>query len=220
MIACQPAPFIFVHIPKCGGTSIERALMPAATGRHSFADLSPTQAHRHCLPGSPGWQHAKLGDYEAQFKLNNFFKFAIVRNPWERAVSQIEFLQPRSARLFLGMTFKENLFIYCHSQCIVQAHDLGASQLDYLLDRSGKMRVDYLGRFESLLADFHTICSRLGLSPAPALPHSNNAKRRIHYSAYYDEESVEWIRRRFAKDINYFGYRFEPVSLTVAQETP
>jgi hypothetical protein len=29
------------------------------------------------------------------------------------------------------------------------------------------------------------------------------------YSAYYDAESADWVRQRFAKDIEFFGYEFE-----------
>jgi hypothetical protein len=68
--------------------------------------------------------------------------------------------------------------------------------------------VDFVGRFESLESDFRQACRIIGLRPIPPLPHANNSHRKRHYSAYYDDESVEWIRERFAKDIDYFGYKF------------
>ncbi len=43
----------------------------------------------------------------------------------------------------------------------------------------------------------------------PQLPHVNPSPRHGHYSFYYDAESAEWVRKRFAKDIDFFGYEFE-----------
>lgn len=88
-------------------------------------------------------------------------------------------------------------------------HDLRASQVDYLLDDAGKIAVDFVGRYESLQDDFKKVCTAIGLAPAPALPHIYKSAGGAHYSTYYDEESAEWVRERFARDIAAFGYGFE-----------
>lgn len=222
MIAATPRPFIFIHIPKCAGTSLEAVLIPLATQQPRIEDLSEEERDRFWLPGKGEKQHLKLRDFSRQYPLREYFKFAIVRNPWDRTISQIEFLLKGrySREMFTGANSKENIEIYCHSTERPGNQDLSACQLDYLLDDSGRVGVDYIGRFENLAADFRQICTHLGLAPPPVLPHFKNAQRPFHYSEFYDDESVEWVRRRFARDIDYFGYTFEGPPAPAAGETP
>jgi len=210
MIGWKPKPFIFVHIPKCAGTSIEKALIPIVSDYTDFKDFCEKERTKFWLPGNKGLQHSKIRRYGQCFNLNEYFKFTFVRNPWDRAISQILYLRAKNgSSTFSGNNFKNHLKIYCSSNKNVQGHDLGACQLDYLLDDSGKLSVDFVAKFESLLPDFKTICSNLNINTIPYLPHIFNSFRNRHYSTYYDMESKEWIRVRFAKDIEFFGYSFE-----------
>ncbi len=211
MIAWKPKPFIFVHIPKCAGTSMEAALIPLATGYAKIEDMPWEKRDGHWLPGKHEKQHLKLREFAREYPLREYFKFSIVRNPWDRALSQIEFLRQgrTSAHIFCGQNLKENLKIYCNSTLKPGNQDLGACQLDYLLDDSGEFGMDFVGRFESLPSDFRRICAGIGAERPPDFPHLKNARRPQHYSAYYDAESAEWVRQRFARDIEYFGYTFE-----------
>ena len=67
--------------------------------------------------------------------------------------------------------------------------------------------VDYIMRFENLADDFRAVCARLAIPSAP-LPQYNRSNRE-HYSKYYDAELCELIRKRFAPEIERFGYAFE-----------
>jgi chondroitin 4-sulfotransferase 11 len=223
MIAQTPRPFIFVHIPKCAGTSIEKAFLPIISDHINFNTMTEGDRCRFWLPGRYGLQHCKLRRYESHFKLDQFFKFAFVRNPWDRAISQIEYLRSNVRNSpFLGKTIKDQLNVYCNLRKNIWAHDLGASQLDYLRDQSGSVRMDFIGRFECLENDFRVVCEMLGIKPTLKLPHILKSERKLHYSAYYDGESAAWVRIRFAKDIQYFGYVFadSPNSLEIASQSP
>jgi hypothetical protein len=161
------------------------------------------------LPVKGGLQHSKLRAYGRKFEINDFLKFSFVRNPWDRAVSQINYLRSVAHAPFLqGKTFKQQVKAYCNSAARIWGHDLGACQLDFLVDDSGKVKMDFIGRFEALPEDFSSICRQIGVQPAPVLPHIFNSHRKRHYSTFYDAESADWIRCRFAKDVNYFGYKF------------
>ena len=86
-----------------------------------------------------------------------------------------------------------------------------ASVADYLrLDRGEEdpfANVDYIMRFENLVDDFRTVCGTLGISPA-TLPRYNRSGRE-HYSKYYDDELREFVSKRFALEIERFGYTFD-----------
>jgi hypothetical protein len=208
MIAWEPKPYIFVHIPKCAGTSIEEALISISTPYLGFKDFPYETRGMFWLPGPQMLQHSKLRRYARHFSLAEYFKFAFVRNPWERTVSQIEYLKSNGVRLFATGDFKENIRNYCDCLVNYMGHDLGSCQLDYLLGPGGEVEVDYIGRFENLAADFAHVCTRLGIEPVPGLPHFLNSHRAQRYRAYYDEESRKWVQVRFAQDIAYFGYEF------------
>ena len=67
--------------------------------------------------------------------------------------------------------------------------------------------VDCIMRFENLADDFRAVCNTIGIPP-PALPRYNRSSRD-HYSKYYDDELREFVRARFAAEIERFNYRFE-----------
>ena len=61
-------------------------------------------------------------------------------------------------------------------------------------------------RYENLQEDFNTFCDKAYL-PRQILPHKNKSDRK-HYTDYYDTESRELVERLFARDLEYFGYKF------------
>ena len=71
---------------------------------------------------------------------------------------------------------------------------------------NGKVELDFIGRFENLENDYKYICQKIGLTTK--LPHVRASKHK-HYTEYYDDETREIIADRYAKDIEYFGYKFE-----------
>ncbi len=91
------------------------------------------------------------------------------------------------------------------------------NQVDYVTNRQGRLLVDFVGRFERLEADVAAVFAEIGLGE-PELPHKNRSKRRGHYSAFYTPETEEIVRERFNRDIEYFGYEFERVSLEQSAE--
>ena len=182
--------YIFVHINKNGGTSIERAIrLPQ---RHRTVQELKTEI------SEDRWQKA--------------FKFTIVRNPWGRVVSLYHY-RMRNNQTGLG---EENVsFENWLKRTLVeqdpQYYDkpkMFLPQVDWLVNENDQIDVDFIGRFERLNEDFDVIAQRIGTKAK--LPHVNASKHK-HYSAYYSDEAVEIVRNWYTKDIAEFGYQFEQV---------
>ena len=135
-----------------------------------------------------------------------YYKFSIVRNPWDKAVSQFSSMNTREdLRNFIGMergaSFKKYIELIAGKR-----HVQWEPQVNFLRDGNGDLLVDYVGRFESFTDSVFHILNAIGIG-AKSIPHEN-ASRRGPYQQYYDSESIEMIARLYAADIEAFGYEF------------
>ena len=180
--------FVFIHINKTGGSSVEKALEV----RHE---------HRTALE-----KRAQLGEKCWAKK----FKFAIVRNPWDKVVSHYHYrLQTNQTDLATSpVSFPEWVRrAYGHREpSYYDKPKMFMPQLDWITDADGKVMVNQVARFETLQKDFDAICQRLNRTAT--LPQLRKSERG-DYRQYYDAESRAIVAKQFAKDIAEFGYRYE-----------
>ena len=75
-------------------------------------------------------------------------------------------------------------------------------------EKEDKILVDFVGRYENLREDVETLCGKLGVDQDILLPHKHNAKNRPHYTEFYDDETIEIVRKFYKNDIKVLGYEY------------
>ena len=194
--------FIFIHIPKTGGSSIAEPEYQSGQG----ALVAHLGSEDYVQAG-----HIRAVGLKNRLQDNwdDYFKFAFVRNPWDRIVSLYHyFLQdPEKQRSALGKeiarlgSFRE----FCRQIDNLELDPHFDPQISYLIDYEGQFLLDYIGRFESIGRDIDFICKKIGL-PAVKLPHFRKSDHNS-YRNCYDKESAEIIAAKYKSDIDAFNYK-------------
>ena len=202
---------IFIHIPKCGGTSIEDVIWPKEQGRTKedlwmgfvsrFENKYQTGGLQHLL----AWQVREEVGLDV---FRTYYKFAFVRNPWDRVVSQFAYMQQRPDLMdYLGMNSETEFKSYLEL-IRLKEHVQWMPQVQFLLDHDGSLLVDRIGRLESFNEDCAQIFDALGLALDQLPGHVNRSKRQAFQYYYSDSEAVDIVANIFAEDISFLGYEF------------
>lgn len=186
---------IFVHIPKCAGVSISRSLFGnLGAGHHPVATLQNVFG---------------AGCFDS------YFKFAFVRNPWDRLLSAYEFLQRGGFHAADARWARQHLAPYRNFGEFVRGWvtpgHVAASvhfrpQTDFLCLPDGRSGVDFIGRYENLAVDFRKVCDRLGIQ---AELKSLNTGPARDYRAAYNRETRRIVDRVYRQDIVSLDYCFD-----------
>ena len=147
---------VFIHISRTGGSSIKTTL-----------NLHDKQYN----------EHYHLDSSYIPNECKDYFKFAFVRNPFDRFVSLYHY-RPK------GLSFSDWL------DNITLKY---VQQVDYGLDK-----LDFVGRFENLQEDFNKhFDGELGF---------HNLTKHKHYLEYYDESTIEKVKLLAKDDLERFQY--------------
>ena len=96
---CRDRKIIFIHIPKTGGTSIEDVIWGPDRKRRTAEQLwMGIVAPGRNKYQTGGLQHLLATQVRKEVGVDLFnrcFKFAMVRNPWDKAVSQFVYMKTR-----------------------------------------------------------------------------------------------------------------------------
>jgi hypothetical protein len=186
--------FIFVHAGRTGGSSFERL-----AGIGITSDVRTKHLDNTDFPE----KHKDFQYYQTTYpkEFLAYFKFTIVRNPFDRLVSAwiwrtkvVKDIKPQTLSEFIEARHDSTKF----------------SEKFKLRDLSLQDSIrqfDYIGRYENLTNTINYLSGKLGIL-VTEIPHSNNTHSG-RYQDYYDPETIALVRQKYRLDIELFGYEFD-----------
>jgi len=212
---------LHIHVPRTGGTSIDywaRKYLSNSQGiARGLGKLNQSVDFTYIGHRAAGALIDK--GYMEKDWFESCYRFAFVRNTWERLVSQFE--QYRSYRLesetcnvsnhclvdfgvFVREVIRDGKFIHPIKYLRVTrpTFDKVNSQLDWL-----HWGVNFIGRFEKLDDDWEKLCGIVGMDHHPLEKY--NIVDHGDYRGYYTAETRDIVAERYAKEIEIFGFKFD-----------
>ena len=193
---------LFIHIPKTGGSSIEKL----------FFEDADTKSVPH--------KHKTLTNILNKFpRTKNYFKFTFVRNPWDITYSMYRwaFKRPTFKKTYpklVGMTFDQWIKSDYFKSPVLRYINIGinggddGSYFDWFVDKKKRSEIDYIGKFEYLQEDFNKICDLAKLE-RKELPWVNKSNMNGEsYRDQYSEQAIQIVRKKYEREIEFFGYEF------------
>ena len=213
---------VFVHVPKCGGQSVEKLFVDDLG--LDWDTRAPLLLRPNDEPrlGPPRLGHL-LGSEFVQFKymtqaqFDDYYKFAVVRDPYARLLSFYNYLPLKRSRMRRGkLTLDEFVMDW-----LPQQFELGQSyqsyphtyegmfwfvrpQVDYLVDAQGELLVDDIFRLETIQDDIAKVYEKCGISSR--LTHHNASKAATAKRADLSPAHIEVINRLYAAEFDVLGY--------------
>ncbi len=190
---------VFIHVPKTAGMSLNQSLF----GGHYYGNHHTIREYMSTL---------------TRDEFERFFKFCVVRNPWDRVHSAFQFLDGGglnrrdrhwAAREMKDVNgFRDFVVRHLHRERIFHSVHF-RPQLDWITDPAGDIAVDMVARYERLGEDFALIRQRLGADNKCELQWVNRTPNKTRsYRAMYDDRMAAVIEDLYGAEIKLLGYCF------------
>lgn len=210
---------IYFHIGKTAGTSVEK-LLDNQKRDYKVADYET-------FFGYDNNHHLYLQHASASFMrdnmdkdiFNNYYKFTIVRNPYERLVSVYHYLIDQHTKRFGSFEnyIKKLPEMLSKPNIHKGAHHLPQSSYTHIDEQPV---CDYIAHFENLPSSLDPVVSQLSLN---AKLGTHNKGRFYDWNVkpvpdYFTSEMINIITDLFQMDFENFGYSLDPTQRETVQK--
>jgi hypothetical protein len=203
---------IFFHNPKAAGNSVSgffrvahRILRPATHSQEEYIWPYVSFTKRHVTPAE--YKDLMWDDYGQEI-WHGYFKFAIVRNPWDRMVSLYHWnaqISPHRES-FTFNSFEEWLHS-THRGFRSKNGDFNVVPQHHWTHIGGELAVNSVLRLENIQEEIEEVKRWMHPSSNPPDFPFRNASKHEAWQTYYTAELIEIVAEICAEDIELFGYK-------------
>lgn len=193
---------IFIHIPKNAGESIEKTL--------GMYEGPPEKTYWGVVDHTVVLQHLSANALKQRLndddRWDSYHKFAVVRNPWSKAVSEYQWYLNYGPKISFNswvVSLANRIKINSSINVLEIGHNL--PQSDYIYD-GNRLLIDSVLKFENIADEFRSLCSKQNWDVQLKYTKDTASKWKLDFRDIYDEQSVEIISNIYQEDINRFGY--------------
>jgi len=188
--------FVFIHIPKTSGNSLSLLLKKYSSNkvRQRKSNLGCNQGiDIICEKNKRDIKHVKLPYYQKLYgnKIQNYFKFTIVRNPYDRILSFYFWAKGKHNQIFNRREFIQFVKRNNNFQYKFITHDMQLIKYENLITGLKKIKI---------------FKNKVNFDAYPSLNCSINSK--MNYRKFYDKKLKDLVYNKFLKDFDVLGYRY------------
>lgn len=203
---------LFIHIPRTGGSSIEKCF-GHYRNQNSLYGRKVINSNLYALQHLTLEEHIKFNYISNP---NKYFKCAFVRNPWSRLVSAYSY-QNRNGKITSFNAFVKKASEYIlNNKLLLPTNEYDILKKNYgislvhLIPQSNfvkhkNIKLDFIGKFENYQLDLKIILEKFNIKTE--IPKINKSKH-TSYTEYYDEDLKNLVSKMYKEDINRFNYSY------------
>ena len=216
MLISHKHKFITIDIPKTGTRSFRESLLPLGSIDVCGAVNLNADFYQH-----DGAIRAKKQFAKKKWNWNEYFKFTIVRNPWQRYFSFFKYFKSYGEKYMRrdeSINWREpeinqgklcvELFKNKDNQTVLKTIILNNNSQDsYYCDESGKIIVDHIAEFEDLQNEFVLLCNKVDIE-TPKLQHENKSSNSQNMHDIYNQELIDLVAEKEGGVIKFKNYNY------------
>lgn len=189
--------FIFIHIPRTGGTSLERVLLSLELCE-DWELMNKKQIVEQLIGPSKHYKASHLRDIVGQDRWVTATTVSIVRNPYDKVISH--FYQPyyRAINALAGNSLESFLRAYRPAP-----HEEGYTCADYL-----DLDIDNIIRYENYTEELFDLLSPFGVKREQLLARIGAVRKANGYREFYSKCTRKIVEDLYAEDLGRFNYSF------------
>ncbi len=215
MIISHGRQYIFVHIPKTGGTAMALALEARAKADDIMIGDTPKAVKRRgrvkgVETAGRLWKHSTLADAEGlitRSDMADLYTFTLVRNPWDRLVSYYHWLREQTFAHEAVALAQSNTFSEFLNAPLTTSTFKANPYSSYMTDGAGVEHADHYIRLEHLVEDLEPLSKHLGF--ILEMPVANESSRTRDWRGFYSDADAGLVANICARDIAAHGYVFD-----------